>query len=97
MVTHTDLNLKTGAKNDDNILAGTSDIGSTGNVVVWLTQAVPIFINHIIYFDNFYYFLTLLRQDRRLPMNFGEWTKKKHIADLEFVFWSWHYLWNWNS
>uniref|UniRef100_A0A0K8UMZ4 PiggyBac transposable element-derived protein 3 n=1 Tax=Bactrocera latifrons TaxID=174628 RepID=A0A0K8UMZ4_BACLA len=35
-------------------------MGATGNVVVRLTQTVPNFKNHIVYFDNFYTSLALL-------------------------------------
>lgn len=49
-----------GAKNDDIILPGTPNIGATGNVVIRLSQTVPNFQNHIIYFDNFYTSLPLM-------------------------------------
>lgn len=49
----------TGARHDDIILPDTPNIGVTGNVVIRLTQTVPDFINHIIYFDNFYTSLPL--------------------------------------
>lgn len=49
-----------GAKNDDIIMPDTPDIGATGNVVIRLTQTVPNFVNHIVYFDNFYTSLPLM-------------------------------------
>ena len=41
-------------------MPGTQNIGSTSNVVGRLSQTVKIFVNHIIYFDNFYTSLPLL-------------------------------------
>ncbi|XP_067616603.1 piggyBac transposable element-derived protein 1-like [Eurosta solidaginis] len=49
-----------GSSNHDIILPGTPDIGATGNVVIRLSQTVPNFVNHILYFDNFYTSLPLL-------------------------------------
>lgn len=45
---------------DNVILPGNPDLGSTANVVVHLSQTVPDFAHHIIYFDNFYTSLPLL-------------------------------------
>lgn len=45
---------------DNVILTGNPDLGSTANVVVRLSQTVPNFVHHIIYFDNFYTSLPLL-------------------------------------
>lgn len=45
---------------DNVILPGAPDLGSTSNVVVRLSQTVPDFVHHIIYFDNFYTSLPLL-------------------------------------
>ena len=50
----------TEAKNDDIVFPGTPNIGSTGNVVIRLSQTVPNFVNHIMYFDNFHMSLPLL-------------------------------------
>lgn len=36
------------------------DLGASSNVVVRLTKNVPNFVNHIVYFDNFYTSLPLL-------------------------------------
>nr|XP_047128015.1 piggyBac transposable element-derived protein 4-like [Hydra vulgaris] len=44
----------TAAKNDDIVLPFTPNIGATGNVVIRLSQTIPNFVNHILYFDNFY-------------------------------------------
>lgn len=45
---------------DNVILPGTPDLGATGNVVVRLTQTVPDFKHHIVYFDNYYTCVQLL-------------------------------------
>lgn len=45
---------------DNVILPDTPDLGSTANVVVRLSQTIPSFKNHILYFDNFYTTLPLL-------------------------------------
>lgn len=49
-----------GAQNNDIILPSTPNIGSSGNVVIRLSQTVPNFVNHIMYFDNFYFSLPLI-------------------------------------
>ena len=45
---------------DNVVLLGTPDLGSTANVVVGLSQTIPNFVHHILYFDNFYTSLPLL-------------------------------------
>lgn len=45
---------------DNVVLPGTPDLGATGNIVVRLSQTIPEFKNHILYFDNFYTSLPLL-------------------------------------
>ncbi|XP_050337616.1 piggyBac transposable element-derived protein 3-like isoform X1 [Bactrocera neohumeralis] len=45
---------------DNVILPGQPDLGATSNVVVRLSQTIPNFRNHILYFDNFYTSLPLL-------------------------------------
>ncbi|XP_049306462.1 piggyBac transposable element-derived protein 1-like [Bactrocera dorsalis] len=45
---------------ENDVVADAPDLGATGNVVVRLTQTVPNFKNHIVYFDNFYTSLPLL-------------------------------------
>lgn len=45
---------------DNTVLSGSPDLGPTANVVVRLTQSVPEFQNHVVYFDNFYTSLPLL-------------------------------------
>lgn len=42
------------------ILPNMPDLGAAANVVVRLSQTIPNFINHIVYFDNFYTTLPLL-------------------------------------
>lgn len=39
---------------DNVILPGMPDYGATSNVVIRLSQTIPQFKNHILYFDNFY-------------------------------------------
>ncbi|XP_049304996.1 piggyBac transposable element-derived protein 1-like isoform X1 [Bactrocera dorsalis] len=45
---------------DNVILPGQPDLGATSNVVVRLSQTIPNFRNHILYFDNFITSLPLL-------------------------------------
>lgn len=45
---------------DNIIIPGTPDLGATSNVVIRLSQSIPNFNNHIVYFDNFYTSLPLL-------------------------------------
>lgn len=45
---------------DNIILPGTPDLGATSNVVIRLSQTIPDFVHHILYFDNFYTSLPLL-------------------------------------
>lgn len=45
---------------DNVVLPGQPDLGSTANVVVRLSQSIPNFAHHILYFDNFYTSLPLL-------------------------------------
>lgn len=45
---------------DNVVLAGQPDLGSTSNVVVRLSQTIPDFKHHILYFDNFYTSIPLL-------------------------------------
>lgn len=45
---------------DNTILPNTPDMGATSNVVARLSQTIPDFKNHILYFDNFYTSLQLL-------------------------------------
>ena len=42
------------------ILPNMPDLGAAANVVVRLSQTIPNFVNHIVYFDNFYTTLPLL-------------------------------------
>jgi hypothetical protein len=42
------------------VLPDTPNIGATGNIVIRLSQTVPNFVNHILYFDNFYTSLPLM-------------------------------------
>lgn len=45
---------------DNVVLRGAPDLGATSNVVVRLSQTIPNFVHHILYFDNFYTSLPLL-------------------------------------
>lgn len=45
---------------DNVILPGLPDLGATANVVIRLSQTIPNFQHHIIYFDNFYTCVPLL-------------------------------------
>lgn len=45
---------------DNVILPGCPDLGAAANVVVRLTQSVPDFAHHIVYFDNFYTSISLV-------------------------------------
>ncbi|KAK9704002.1 Transposase IS4 [Popillia japonica] len=45
---------------DNIILPGIPDIGATSNVIICLSQIIPNFMHHILYFDNFYTSLPLL-------------------------------------
>lgn len=45
---------------DNIILPDTPDIGATSNIVIRLSQTIPDFAHHILYFDNFYTSLPLL-------------------------------------
>lgn len=45
---------------DNVVLDGQPDLGSTANVVVRLSQTIPDYKHHILYFDNFYTSLPLL-------------------------------------
>lgn len=45
---------------DNKILEGQPDLGATANVVIRLSQSIPDFQHHIIYFDNFYTSIPLL-------------------------------------
>ncbi|XP_036322289.1 piggyBac transposable element-derived protein 1-like [Rhagoletis pomonella] len=42
------------------VVPGAPDLGATANVVVRLSQTIPDFVHHIVYFDNFYTTLPLL-------------------------------------
>ncbi|KAJ8942814.1 hypothetical protein NQ318_022828 [Aromia moschata] len=56
---NTQIQIYTGA-GDNTILPNTPDLGAASNVVVRLSQHIPNFVNHILYFDNFYTSLGLL-------------------------------------
>lgn len=45
---------------DNTILPGCPDLGASSNIVVRLSQTVPDFVHHIIYFDNFYTSIQLM-------------------------------------
>lgn len=45
---------------DNTILPDTPDLGASSNIVVRLSQTVPNFVHHIIYFDNLYTSIPLL-------------------------------------
>ncbi|OWR52641.1 hypothetical protein KGM_202606 [Danaus plexippus plexippus] len=45
---------------NDNAAVVTRDLGAASNVVVRLSKQIPNFVNHILYFDNFYTSLGLL-------------------------------------
>lgn len=45
---------------DNVILPDAPDLGATSNIVVRLSQTIPNFAHHILYFDNFYTSLPLL-------------------------------------
>lgn len=45
---------------DNIVLPGAPDLGATSNVVVRLSQTIPDFVHHIVYFVNFYTSLPLL-------------------------------------
>lgn len=45
---------------DNRILQGVPDLGAAANVVVRLSQSIPNYANHIVYFDNFYTSIPLL-------------------------------------
>lgn len=45
---------------DNIVLPGLPDFGATSNVVVRLSQTIPDFMHHIVYFDNFYTSVQLL-------------------------------------
>lgn len=45
---------------DNVVLSHCPNLGATSNVVVRLSQTIPDFANHILYFDNFYTSLSLL-------------------------------------
>lgn len=45
---------------DNKILDGCPDLGSSADVVVRLSQTIPDFTHHILYFDNFYTSIPLL-------------------------------------
>lgn len=45
---------------DNVVLPGLPDLGATANVVVRLSQTIPDFAHHILYFDNFYTCVPLL-------------------------------------
>lgn len=45
---------------DNVVLPGCPDLGATSNVVVRLSQTIPDFVHHIVYFDNFYTSIPLL-------------------------------------
>lgn len=45
---------------DNVILPDTPDLGATSNIVIRLSQTIPNFVHHILYFDNFYTSLPLL-------------------------------------
>lgn len=44
----------------DTVLPNTPDLGASANIVIRLSQTVPDFVNHIIYFDNMYTTIPLL-------------------------------------
>lgn len=59
LILTTILFLKQGA-GDNKQLPNTPNLGAAPNVVVRLSQKIPDFFNHVIYFDNFYTTLPLL-------------------------------------
>lgn len=45
---------------DNVVLPNTPDLGATSNIVIRLSQTIPDFVHHILFFDNFYTSLPLL-------------------------------------
>lgn len=50
----------TSVTGDNVVIDGLSDLGATANVVVRLSQTIPDFHHHILYFDNFYTSMPLM-------------------------------------
>lgn len=45
---------------DNEVIPNTPDLGATANVVIRLSNTIPYFKNHIMYFDHFYTSLPFL-------------------------------------